>query len=139
MARPSETVCTVSNYADASGCFKALSSHERQALMVYLKVRELAGLGGTDYTAQLGNGGTLVEAAACIYQSLQGNLAYDLAKLVIQQDNTNSAGGATSTDIQTLAEAIKCLKDFDETTLKAMDLHVTCLLGRHAAYPQVNL
>ncbi len=138
MSRPSTTACTIDNYMTGSACFKDMTSHERHALTVYFKVKELAALGGTDYTNQLGNGGTLVEAAACVANALNP-FQRELARMVINQGNANDAGAATSTNIQTLASAISCLKDFDKNTLDAMDLVVTCLLGRHAAYPQVNI
>lgn len=138
MARPTTTVCDTDNYVSAGACFASMNSHQRQALKVYLKVKELAALGGTDYTAQLGNAGTLVTAARFVRGKLNP-FQRELARLVIDQDNANSAGAAISTDINVLETAIACLKDFDRNTLDAMDVYITCLLGRHAAWPQVNL
>lgn len=142
MSRPSETACLVSTYISDSACFKAMTPHDQKALILYLKVKELAALGGTDYTRELGNGGSLVTAAACVKNQLLNNfgpLGMNMALFSINQDNANSSGAAISTDIQTLATEIECLKDFDPTTLDAMDIVITCLLGRHAAWPQVDL
>jgi hypothetical protein len=58
--------------------------------------------------------------------------------MVINFDNANDAGAAISSTIDTIETAIACLRDFDPGTLDAMDLYITCLLGRHAAWPQVN-
>jgi hypothetical protein len=138
MSRPTTTVCDTDNYVTAGACFKAMTSHQRQALMVYLKVAELAALGGTNYLAEMGNSGSLATAA----RNVRGKLnpfQREIARLVIQQDASNSAGAATSTDINALETAISCLKDFDRNTLDAMDVLLTCQLGRHAAYPQTDL
>lgn len=136
MARPTTTNCLDSYYLSQSACFKQLSTHDQQALMVYFKAAELAALGGTNYLAALST--TLVTDAACAYNKLNPS-QYVLAELVIEQGNANDAGAATSTDIQVLSGLIKCLKNQNETMLKAMDLVLTCKLGRHAALPQVNL
>lgn len=127
----------MSNFISESACFQNLNETQQKALMVYLKAKELAELGGTDYTAQLGHSGTLNTAAAA-YNTM-ADWQVELAHLVIQQDNANSAGAAISTNIQTLMDEIKCLEDFSNSTLDRMDLLLTCQLGRHAAYPQVNL
>lgn len=127
----------MSNFISAAACFQNLDASEQKALMVYLKVKELAALGGTDYTAQLGHSGTLNTAAAA-YKTMK-DWQVNLALLVIEQDNANSAGAEISTNIQTLMDEIKCLNDFPDATLDRMDLLLTCLLGRHAALPQVDL
>lgn len=136
--RPTTTVCDTDNYIAASACFKTLNSHDRQALTVYLKVKELAALGGTDYTAQLGNDGTLATAARFVRGKLNP-FQRELARLVINQDNANSSGAAISSDINVIASQIACLSDFDRNMLDAMDVYITCLLGRHSAWPQTNL
>jgi hypothetical protein len=137
MSRPTETVCLMSNFISASACFQNLNERQQRALMVYLKAKELNALGGTNYTAQLGPSGTLNTAAAA-YNTM-ADWQVRLAQLVIEQDNANSAGAAISTNIQTLMDEIKCLENFPDATLDRMDLLLTCLLGRHAAWPQVNL
>ncbi len=137
MARPSETACTRTTFVTDSACLGNFDAHERKALMVYFNVLELAALGGTDYTAQLGGTGTLAEAAAC-------NLTLDphqqeLALLLINQGNADDAGATLPTTQVLLAEAIACLKNQPPAMLDAMYLTVQCLLGRHAEMPQVNL
>lgn len=138
MSRPSDTACTIDHYLTASACFKAMTPHQQRAAQLYFKVKELAALGGTDYTSELGNGGTLVTASACVKNQLSEPNNRKLARMVIDYDNANDAGAAISTDIETIETAIACLRDFDPGTLDAMDLYITCLLGRHAAWPQVN-
>ncbi len=105
--------------------------------MVYFNVLELAALGGTNYTAQLGGTGTLQLAAAC-------NLTLDptqqeLALLLINMNNANDAGSASIPATQAqLADAIACLKNQPPAMLDAMYLTVQCLLGRHQVLPQVD-
>ena len=118
-------------------CLRNLSSHDLIALDVYLKAKELAALGGTDYTAQLGNGGTLAQAAACIKNQLTP-YQRNLALITIDAENAIDSGATIPSAQADLIDAIKCLKDFDSTTLKAMNVYITCLLGRHAPWPQVN-
>ena len=65
MARPSTTACTRATFTDDVACLKNFDLHQRKALMIYFNVVELAALGGTNYTAQLGPAGTLATAAAC--------------------------------------------------------------------------
>lgn len=135
MSRPTETNCLDSYYLSQSACFKSLSIHDQQALMVYFKAAELAALGGTNYLSVLST--TLVADSSCAYNQLS-RFKRGLAELVIQQGNANDAGAATSSNIEVLSGLISCLKNQNETMLAAMDLVLTCQLGRHAAMPQVN-
>jgi hypothetical protein len=137
VSRPSETACTLATFVSETACFKILSQHEQQALMVYFKVLQLDELGGTDYTAELGPNGELNQDATA-YRTMD-RFTRNLARLWIEKDNAVSSGATVSEDIQVLKEAIECLVNFDQTKLDAMDLLLTCQLGRHAAMPQVNL
>lgn len=137
MSRPSETACLRDTFIDNSKCFAYLNPQEQQALMVYLKVKELAALGGTDYTNELTPDGQLNTDSIAYVKLTPPQVA--LSYLAIELDNATSAGATISTDINVLAQEIACLKNFDPADLTRMDLLVTCLLGRHAAYPQVNL
>lgn len=137
MARPTETVCLRSNFATANPCYKVLTPHERRALAVYFMVQELAALGGTDYLAELGPDGTL-NTAATAYKTM--NLVErQVARLVILADNVDSAGATPPATKVQMADAIKCLKNFTVDDLDRMELLLMCLLGRHAAMPQVDL
>ena len=104
--------------------------------MIYFNVIELAALGGTNYTAELGPSGTLVAAAAC-NDTLDPDQK-ELALLLINYNNAQDAGSPATTPVA-WSEAIKCLQNQPEGMLDSMLLHVQCLLGRHAAWPQVNL
>ncbi len=135
MARPSELACTLANLTEGPACFKNYTSHQRHALMVYFMVLELAALGGTDYRLQIGPDGTLADNSACLDTLDQGKK--DLALLLIYQQNADDAG-ATIPDAADLGEAIKCLENRTPGMLKAMALNLTCALGRHSVYPQVD-
>ncbi len=104
--------------------------------MIYFNVIELAALGGTDYREEMGPSGDLAEDSAC-------NLTLDptqreLALLLVNKNNADDAGSVPATNTL-LAEAIACLSNQPPAMLESMLLTVQCQLGRHAAYPQVNL
>jgi hypothetical protein len=126
--------CTRDEFVSKFACYKNLDAQERQALKLYLNVLELAAIGGTDYTAELGPGGDL--NADAIEFNRMTSLELELSELVVAANNATSAGATVSSDIQELANAIKCLKNFDMRTLANMQLLVDCQLGVHKAYPQ---
>lgn len=135
MSRPTETVCTIDNFASAGACYKRFNLHDRAAIRVYLKSLELAALGGTDYTAELGPSGALNLATAA-YNTMTADQR-EIAYLVILEDNAVSAGSAG--DTQDIEDEIACLKNFGVDKLAQMELLLDCLLGRHAAMPQADL
>jgi len=137
MARPSTTACTRATFTDDVACLRALTSQQRKAYMVYLNVLELAALGGTDYINELGPNGDLIVDAKC-------DISLDpeqksLALLLINQGNAEDAGATIPATVDDIGTAVQCLVNQSPAQLDAMALHVQCLLGRHAAYPQVNL
>jgi hypothetical protein len=137
MSRPTETACTRATFTEDVACLKNFNSHQRLALLIYFNALELAALGGTDYTAQLGPDGELATDSAC-------NLTLDstqqeLAELLISQNNASDAGATVPATNALLAEAIKCLQNQPPAMLSAMSKTLFCQLGRHAAYPQENL
>lgn len=98
--------------------------------------KELAALGGTDYTstANLGPSGTLNTAAAAFNTMTPQQLA--LSYLTVFKNNAVAAGATIASDIDDIAAAIKCLDNFDEKVLEQMELLLTCKLGVHKTYPQ---
>lgn len=100
-------------------------------------VQELNALGGTNYLDQLGPAGTL-NTAATAYKTM-GLEQREIAKLVILADNADSAGATPPSTKDAMATAIVCLKNFTVDDLDRMELLLMCLLGRHAAMPQVDL
>ncbi len=137
MARPSATACTRTTFTADVGCLKKFDSNERQALMIYFNVLELAALGGTDYTGELGPSGDLALDSAC--DNTLDPLQKDLALLLINMNNASDAGATVPDTQDALAQAISCLKNFPPAMLDAMALNVQCLLGRHAEIPQSDL
>ena len=135
MARPTADVCDIDTFASSGACYKRFDKHQRHAIRVYLKVIELAALGGTDYTAELGPSGALNLAAAA-YNTLTAEQR-EIALLTILEDNAISAGSAE--DTQDIEDEIACLKNFGPDALARMELLLDCLLGRHAAIPQADL
>lgn len=137
MSRPSTTACTRETFTDDSACLAVFPANQRKALGIYFMALELAALGGTDYTDQLGPDGELATDSVCL-RSLSPEQK-EVAELLVQQGNASDAG-ATVPDTQAgLASAIACLQNQDAAMLDAMALNLMCQLGRHAAYPQVNL
>jgi hypothetical protein len=137
MARPSATACTRATFTDDVGCLRVFNLQQRKALLVYFNVLELAALGGEDYTNQLGPDGSLVQDSKC--DATLDPEAKQLAALLINQNNASDAGADVPTDPNELMAAIACLQNQPPNMLDAMALHLQCLLGRHAAYPQEDL
>lgn len=137
MARPSETACTRATFTDNTACLKNFNSNERMALMIYFNVLELAALGGHDYIDELGPDGTLATDSDC--DATLTPEQRELALLYINQGNATDAGATVPDNNTDLATAIACLKNQPPAMLSAMLLNVQCLLGRHAAFPQVDL
>ncbi len=136
MARPSESACTRETFMADTGCLKNFDAHERKVLALYFNILELAALGGTSYVGELDNG-DLVEDAACL-NTLDPN-DKELGYLLVQRNNADDAGATIPATQDTLSQAIACLKLQPMAMIDAMTLLVQCQLGRHAAYPQVNL
>jgi hypothetical protein len=137
MARPSEVACTRETFTADVGCLQNFSLHQRKVLFLYFNVLELAALGGTDYTGELGPGGELVLDAAC--DATLDPTQKELALLLVNQNNASDAGATVPATNAALMEAIACLQNQPLAMVEAMTLHIQCLLGRHAAYPQVDL
>lgn len=137
MARPSDTACTRETFTEDVACLQIFNQNQRKALLIYFNVLELAALGGTDYTDELGSGGELSEDAKCNVTLLPDQK--ELALLLVNQNNATDAGATVPTSKDALAAAIACLENQDDAMLDAMLLFVQCQLGRHAAYPQSDL
>jgi len=136
LSRPSETACTRATFTEDSVCLSRYDSHQQKALMVYFMAAELAALGGTDYTRELGPDGSLAPASACNAELTP--YQRDLARLLIAQNNAADAGAVLPEDAA-LPDEIACLALQPPAMLDSMELTLLCLLGRHAAWPQVNV
>jgi hypothetical protein len=137
MARPSETACTRATLTEDAACLINFNLQQRKALLVYFAALELAALGGEDYTAELGPDGTLAVDSQCL--AVLTPAQREEALLVIARGNAEDAGATVPTDNDGLATGIACLQNQPIAMLDAMFVKLTCELGRHAAYPQVNL
>ncbi len=117
-------------------CFFNFNAQDRAALQIYFNALELTANGGTAYT--LVSGGTLEEASKC-YRNFMSNNEFQPPSpyiLAIQYANAVSAGAVPASTPNTMADAIACLHNFPESDLTAMQLQLTCALGRHADIPQ---
>ncbi len=131
MANP---VCTLSSLIDAGACITQFDRHRRKALKVFFMSRQLAAIGGTNYT--LGPSGTL-NTASNEYCALSSNPdQINVAWITIEMNNAQEAGAAIDTDVQDLAASIKCLEQFPDWKLQLMELLLRCELGRADSYPQ---
>lgn len=124
-------VCTLAELVSSSTCFKCMDSHQRQALGVYLKVLQLAAIGGSDYTAQMGHSGTLNTDSAA-FKTMNFDERW-LGRLAILVNNAEAAGATIPDTTPALIDAFDCLLCFDENALDRMDLLLTCELGEGAA------
>lgn len=112
---------------DGGKCFRNLDSQSRRALKVYAMMQQLAAIGGTAYTE------ATLNAAATEYCGLNADRdLINLAWIVIEVNNAREAGATISEDIQAIAEAIKCLKNYPAWKLTLMELLLRCELGQSA-------
>lgn len=137
MANPT---CTTASLLSDQPCFspQVLDPHLNLAMQVFMLAKELQVNGGTNYTALLAStaSGGLVAAANDLLERATP-LQLMQAELTIYRNNATAAGAAgISSNIQTLMESIKCLKDVDDVMLQKMKLTLLCKLGYHADYPQ---
>lgn len=131
MANP---ICLLDSLITGSTCFKCMDSHQQQALMVYLKVLQLAAIGGESYVGEMGHGGQLnLDSAAYVTTNSDERT---LMRLAILANAAENAGAEVPTDDDELIAAFECLLCFDQNQLDRMDLLLTCQLGSHADYPQ---
>ena len=131
MATP---VCTVASLTTGAACYKKFGAEERKSILIYLNVLELAAIGGTNYSAQLGGGGTLITAAMC-YRHLDNPTCPPSAfKLVLAYNNAINATASpvSNTDVAAIGTAIACVNDFSPADKAAILLFLECSLGRHA-------
>ena len=133
MANPT---CSTANFQTQGACLKNFSREERKALLIYFNVLELAAIGGTNYTAQLGHAGTLATDSECFRLVNNPTQAPSIPYLVIAQAAATNAGGNPATTPTALATAILCLVDFTPAQKAAMMLYLACSLGSHKSYPQ---
>ncbi len=133
MAAP---VCTVASFTTGIACFKNFALEDRKSILIYLNAIELAAIGGTNYNAQLGSGGTLMTAATCYLNLNLLTCPPALEYLVIAYNNAVNAGGAPVSTSTALASAIACNKNFTPGQHDAQLLYLACQLGSHKAYPQ---
>lgn len=131
MATP---VCTLASFATALETFnyKKFNAEERKSLMIYFNVLELAAIGGANYSAQIGAGGTLQDDSEC-YRHLDNPTCPPSAyRLIIARNNAVNAGASPAATNDLLAEAIACNVDFSMADKAAQLLFLECSLGRHA-------
>lgn len=126
-------LCTPAAFAAGVACFRNFNTRERTAILIYYMVKELAVIGGPDFSEELGPGGTLAQAAAC-FRTLFDNPYQppSIYYLYIAQGNALEAGATLATGQAALALAIRCLKNYPAADLNAMLLALTCYLGAHA-------
>lgn len=135
----SNPVCSTTTLVTNVACFQGtvLDDQHYLALKIYFGVLELAALGGTNYTNGLsGVGtGTLITDTAALFQTM--NLD-DLktSDLAIAYGNAVASGAAPSSNINTLAQNIKCLINTPYHELERKWLLIKCKLGVHKSYPQ---
>ncbi len=130
MSNPS---CSSASLVEAFPCLSpgVLPSHLSQAIRIWFMTKELAALGGTDYTAVLDS--TLISDAVTFGQTM--NLAQrDTALMAIYANNAVAAGASIPTDPSVLADNVKCLRNYTE--LQYVELMLLCKLGTHKTFPQ---
>lgn len=132
MATPT---CTVESLTTAAACYKNFNSADRSSILIYFKALELAANGGTNYSAQLGQGGQLMDDAKC-YRNLNNPMCPPNAfQLVLAYNQAVAAGAAPASTPDTIAAAIACNSLFTIEDKSAQRLLLECALGTHRNPP----
>jgi hypothetical protein len=112
----SEIPLTPDGLKDASKCFQnCLTTDERKKLLIIVGAYELAAVGGTDYTNDIG---TLITAAKC-FQCLNED-EREAILLYIRVRRAIDAGATFDSTVEGLKALAKCLcigGEFDENLL----------------------
>lgn len=130
----SAPVCTRATLISGSACYRAprLSTHDQTTRLVYFKMLELAAIGGTNYANAVN---TLFVDANNLSCGMQPD-DFIAADIRIAENKAIAAGATIPATGDAIADAIKCLKKFDDFQLKQANLLLDCLLGVSKAYPQ---
>jgi len=123
--------CTVDSILTAQACFKNFNSEERKSLMIYFSALELAAVGGTDYTEELGSGGNLMDDSTCYLNLDLETCPPPLPYLVFAFNNAVTAGADPADTVAGQATAIECNKNFTPAQKDAQLAWLTCQLGSH--------
>jgi hypothetical protein len=123
--------CSVDSILTAQACFKNFNSEERKSLLIVFNAFELAAAGGTDYTEQLGSGGTLMDDATCYLNLDLETCPPPLPYLVFAYNNAVAAGATPPSTTVAQATAIECNKNFTPAQKDAQLAWLACQLGSH--------
>ena len=139
MANPT---CSVATLLTNVPCFNAatLNAKQRLAFMIWFAAKELAVIGGTDYTAVINStaAGGLLAAETAILKTMN-DAELETVMLNIYYKNAVSAGASVSSNPSTLAASTSALCNGNGTTIadmKRMLIELNCQLGRHKNYTQ---
>lgn len=132
------TCTSISALISAQPCFTAttLNARERKSLLIWFRAKELAAVGGTNYTSVLAS--TLISDATTFAgrayndsQTFFGQSEFATAQLVIEKNNAVAAGATIASDIDDLMVSIAPLSKATEWQLDAALLMLMCKLGKH--------
>lgn len=125
--------CTTETLSAQSGFgLASLNDTQFKAAMIYMKVLELAAIGGTDYRATM-NGALIDDSIALVKQMTRDQR--QISRLTIQRNNAVAAGASVPATPNALNEATGCcFQNYPD--LDAILLLLECQLGVHKAYPQ---
>lgn len=124
-------ICTRDTLIESGACLNGnlLSEHDRKVRQVWFMAKQLAAVGGNDYTADIEGLNTDANTMTCGMSSNDKKTA----EIVIEKNNAVAAGAAISSDKDTLAGDVKCLDNYSDTVLENMILTLRCQLGEAAA------
>ena len=109
-----------------------MNRKQYEAAIIYLKVLELAAIGGTDYTNALTS--TLIDDATALARTMSPS-DRRIAWINIARNAAISAGASIPAGVSGLNEATKCcLQSYSD--LEGILLLLECKLGVHKGYPQ---
>jgi len=129
----SNPTCTRASLVEGSACLsgQVFSERQQKEIGIWFMVKELAALGGTDYSSALVT--TLVSDAVTLARTMNSSQRRT-ALLTILENNAIAAGATIPISPNELLGKVACLQNYPD--LDSIILLLLCKLGVHKAFPQ---
>lgn len=136
MSNPTCSATTLITNATQYRQYAGVSPQQQLALLNYAMVLQLNAIGGTNYTPGSAKG---LDGLVQDTMSIECGTSPDeemAARVSIAFANAQAAGAVIPANASVALTNIARFSNRDETTLKMVNLFLTCNLGVHKAYPQ---
>ena len=119
--------CTLNTLLTQAKCFEdqCLGEADREAILMYLRVKGLAAAGGTDYSSSL----TTLLSDSKAWQIVVGENQRQAINLEIARQNAVANGASIGTTANALKTAARCMMCIGTEFRKSVLLYLECQLN----------